>query len=219
MKKITKNKKLVSKRNGEYINKNRQYNLGFKPKRAMRLTKNEKKVLNLLLENAKITDASIAAKLKISSQAVGKIRKKLESTVIDSYSTNLNFPKIGIQTFAISLSKLTHEGLDIGELEVEHKLKKVANIIQIYRLPHSSATHIIHYGFQDIEELDRFFHSQKNQKEIFKYIENKEVFTFSHNSLLKNNPVELFKEKIEQIDTPLKKNKIHEIERFKKRLE
>jgi len=184
----------------------------------MRLTKNEKKVLNLLLDNARITDSTIATKLNISSQAVGKIRKKLEKTVIESYSINLNYSKIGVHIFALAFSKLTQDGLDKGELEIEKKLHSIKNIINVYRLPNSSATHIILYGFKNIEELDEFFHSQKNKQEIFKYIENKEIHSFSHNSLIKNDSKNLFKKLIEEIDTPLKKREIEEIKNFKKKI-
>jgi len=183
----------------------------------MRLTKNEKRVLNLLLDNAKITDSFIANRLKISSQAIGKIRKKLESSVIDSYTINLNYAKIGICAFAVSLSKLTPDGLDKGELQVEKILLGVPNIIQAQRLPNSSCTHIILYGFRNLEELDFFFHSKKNIQGLFRYIENKELFTFSHNSLIKNDPSALFREIIEEMGSPKKKS-IPELERFKRRL-
>lgn len=184
----------------------------------MRMTNNEKKVLKLLLENAKISDIVISKKLKISSQAVGKIRKKLENSIIDSYTVNLNYSKLGIQTFAISLSKLTHEGLDLGELEVEEKLLNFPNIIQIYRLPNSSATHIILYGFRDINELDDFFHSSKNKELLHRFIENKELFTFSHNSLIKNKPLDLFNKVIDNIKNSTPKNGFLELENFKKRI-
>ena len=137
--------------------------------------------------------------MKISSQAVGKIRKKLESSVIDFYTVNLNYAKIGIHAFAISLSKLTPTGLDKGELQVEKILLEVPNIIQVHRLPNSSCTHIILYGFRDLEDLDSFFHSRKNSQNLFRYVENKEIFTFSHNSLIKNDPSILFKELIEKL--------------------
>jgi DNA-binding Lrp family transcriptional regulator len=68
----------------------------------MKLTKNEKTVLKLLLDNAKISDSAIAAKLKISSQAVGKIRRKLEKTVIDSYTVNLNYKSVCYFAFKIN---------------------------------------------------------------------------------------------------------------------
>ena len=70
----------------------------------MMLSNNEKKVLKLLLKNPKISDSTMALKLKISSRAVGKIRRKLEKTVIDSYTLNLNYSKLGIHTFAIALA-------------------------------------------------------------------------------------------------------------------
>jgi len=44
----------------------------------MWLTKNEKEVLKLLLSNGKLSDTSIAEKLDISTQATGRIRKRLE---------------------------------------------------------------------------------------------------------------------------------------------
>jgi DNA-binding Lrp family transcriptional regulator len=184
----------------------------------MNLTKNEKKVLKLLLENARISDSSIAEKLKISSQAVGKIRRKLESTIIDSYTINLNYSKLGIKTFAIALAKLTPEGLDKGELEVEKKLLDNPNIIQVFRLPHGSLTHSILYGFKDVDELDEFFHSSQKKKDLHNFIENKELLTFSHNSLIKNSPVELFHKIIDDFGVQTEKIEFKEIENFKKRL-
>ncbi len=184
----------------------------------MRLTKNEKKVLKLLLGNARISDSAIAEKLKISSQAVGKIRRKLEREVIDSYTLHLNYSKLGVKTFAIALCKLTSEGLDKGELEVEKKLLDSPNIIQIYRLPHGSLTHAILYGFKDVDELDNFFHSPQSKKELHNFIENQELFTFSHNSLIKNNPVQLFNQIIDSSDSQSSKTAFAEIENFKRKL-
>ena len=43
----------------------------------MWLTKHEKEVLKLLLDDGKISDTSMAEKLNISTQAVGRIRKRL----------------------------------------------------------------------------------------------------------------------------------------------
>ncbi len=172
----------------------------------MRLTKNEKKTLKLLLNNSRITDSEIASKLNISSQAVGKIRKKLESTIIDSYTLNLSYSKLGIHTFAITIARLTPEGLTKGELEVEQRLLMDPHVIQVYRLPSSSSTHIILYGFKDLNELDSFFHCTRRKQELHKYIENKEVFTFSHNSLIKNNPIQLFHNRIDNLEKEPMKN-------------
>ncbi|MFA5856936.1 MAG: Lrp/AsnC family transcriptional regulator [Candidatus Pacearchaeota archaeon] len=186
----------------------------------MKITKNEKKILKLLLLDAKISDIALAKELKISSQAVGKIRKKLESTIIESYSINLNYSKLGINLFAITHSKLTPEGLDKGELEIEEKLLEEPNIIQINRLPSGNSTHIILYGFKDMVELDDFFHSPKKKHELHKYIETKDIFTFSNHSLIKNNPRQLFEKVIEEtscenIETT---SYFKELENFKKKI-
>jgi DNA-binding Lrp family transcriptional regulator len=184
----------------------------------MKLTKNEKTTLKILLANAKTPDSAIASKLKISSQAVGKIRRKLEKTLIDSYTLNLNYAKLGIQTFAIAIAKLTANGLKKGELEVEQKLLENPHIIQVYRLPSSGSTHIILYGFKDMNELDSFFHCHDKSQELYKLIENRELFTFSHNSLIKNNPVQLFNKVIDEMGQEEKGFGFDEISNFKKRM-
>jgi DNA-binding Lrp family transcriptional regulator len=185
---------------------------------VMKFNKNEKRVLKHLLANARATDSAIAKKLRISSQAVGKIRKKLESSVIESYSINLNYAKLGIQTFVIALAKLTHDGMDKGELEVEKRLSDDPNVIEVFRLPNQSTTHVILYGFKDMNDLDSFFHSTKKKQELHHYIENRETFTFSHNSRIKSDPRQLFQKVIDEADseTPLR---FIEFENYKRRLE
>ena len=184
----------------------------------IKLTRNEKETLKLLLGNSRVSDSKIASNLKISSVAVGKIRRKLESSVIESYSLNLNYSKLGIQTFAIAIAKLTKEGLDMGELEVEQRLLENLHIISVYRIPQGSSTHIILHGFKDMRELDNFFHSPKVKKELHNFIETKDLFTFSHHSLIKNSPVQLFREAIEGLGTKISELRFNELEKFKKRL-
>lgn len=164
----------------------------------MNLTRNEKRTLKLLLENAKISDSTISSILKVSSQAVGKIRRKLERTVIDSYTVNLNYERMGIHTFAIGLASTTQEGSEKNNLDIEQKLLNDTHIIQVYRLPAGSTKYVILYGFRDINEMDEFFHSPKRKKELHAFIENKELYTFAHTSLLKNNPIRLFFKAIEE---------------------
>jgi DNA-binding Lrp family transcriptional regulator len=144
----------------------------------MILTKNEKKTLKLLLLNSRMNDSDIASELGISSQAVGKIRKNLESTVIDSYTLNINYSKLGITTFAIAIAKLTKEGLHKGQLEVEQELLSIPHVINVYRIPKLSATHIILYGFSDLKELENFFYSPKISKQLHTYLETQEFIPF-----------------------------------------
>ena len=185
---------------------------------GLRLTKNEKRVLKFLLADARITDSAIAEKLEISSQAVGKIRRKLEDTVISSYTIKLDYSKMGVQIFAISFSKLTPDGMDQGELDIEKRLIGEPNILQVYRIPSGSATHIIFYGFRNMDELDAFFHSAKKRQDIHRFIENKDLFTFSHNSLIKNDPSQLFQKVIDGLESEKSNLVIAELENFKKRI-
>lgn len=177
------------------------------------MNKNEKRTLKFLLSNAKMSDSAIAAQLHISSQAVGKIRRKLEQTVIKSYSVNLDYAKLGIQTFAIAMAKMTHQGLDEGELEIEQRLLRDPHVINVYRLPSGGYTHILLYGFRDVNEMETFFHSPVSSRDLHKFIENQELFTFSHNSLIKNDPVPLFNKVIDANNI----KSFVEIANFKKR--
>lgn len=184
----------------------------------MQLTKNEKKTLHLLLRNARITDSEIATKLNISSQAVGKIRRKLEDSVITNYTLNLNYAKLGVHVFAIGLGKITPEGQATGELEVEQALVDFAEIVSIYRIPRGTTTHILLFGFSSLNELDDFFHSSNYRDNINTYIEINDLFTFSHNSIIKNSPQQLLEKAITELGSSQAHTTIAELERFKKRL-
>lgn len=204
-------------------NLNKILSLSLKPmfpkKEGLRLTRNEKKTLKLLLENARMTDSTIAEKLRISSQAVGKIRRKLEHSLIESYTVNINYARLGLQTFAIALAKLTNEGLDLGELEVEQKILNDEHILRSSRVPGGEITHILTYAFQDINELDQYFHSPQRKKDLYRYLECKEIFTFSHNSWIKKNSPKLFLNLIESIGRDFQDRKFQEIENFKRKIQ
>ena len=142
-----------------------------------KLTKNEKKVLTLLIDNAKSTDSDIALKIKISPQAVRKIRKKLEKSYISEYRTILNYEKIGINVIAIVQIKIKNKEL----LQNNH-------IIGAFEINEASITHILILGFNSLEELDEYKNKIKNEAEI------QQINVVSRKGFLKNSPVELFKE-------------------------
>lgn len=185
---------------------------------SINLTKNEKKALKLLLINSRMSDSDIALKLNISSQAVGKIRRKLEKNIIRSYSVNIDYSKLGIRTFAVAIARLTSKGMDKGELEIEKLLLDNEHVINVFRIPRGSSTHIIFYGFRDIDEMDSFFHNSAKSSGLFRYLEIKDLFTFSHNSLIKNSPVQLLCKAIDSLDTRDPDVAFAELENFKRRL-
>ncbi len=185
---------------------------------AIQLTKNEKKTLKLLLRNARVSDSDIAARLQITSQAVGKIRRKLEKTVIRSYTVNLDFSKLGLEVFSLAVARLTPAGQDYGELQVEQTLNSNPNIIWVYRLPKATSTHVIFYGFRSILEQEQFFHSARMRSTLHRYLEVQEIYTFSCNSIVKNDASGLFCLAIDSMGSEGFSPAFEELEKFKKKV-
>jgi len=69
-----------------------------------------------------------------------------------------------------------------------------------------------------MNELDSFFHSAKIKQELHNFIETQELFSFSHNSLIKNSPAQLFHKVIDNLGTKVSQMTFNELENFKKRL-
>ncbi len=176
---------------------------------------NEKKVIEMLLKDSRVTDSEISSKIGISSQAVGKIRKKLEREIIKSYNVNLSFSKLGICAFAAGLARLTSAGKRKGEIEIEERLKKIENIVGAFRLPNSKFDYLIIYGFRDISDQDNFFRGNKFQKSLGGLIEHEEIFNFSQHSFLKLDFKDLFLKIIYGKSTKASSEKIG---KFKKRV-
>ena len=164
----------------------------------MKLTRNERKVLRLLIEDGRASDADLARDVKITPQAVGKIRKKLESEgVIKAYSTIVDYEKLGITVLAIVLFKFTSEARKtlLTEEDILERVKG-ENIINFYRLPEGDFTHIVTYGFRNLEELDYYFHILQTERGHISEI--KKLFILSAKSVRKNSDRELMRKIIEE---------------------
>lgn len=167
----------------------------------MNMTKNEKKIIKLLLDNGRISDVEMAEKLKISCQAVGKIRKKLEeSGIIEGYFCNLNFEKMGINMFCVALIKLKGNFWEkLGEDKAIETLKNIPATI-FSCMPSSSDISIISvYGFRDAKEMDKYSYLAKTR--LYEYGEIVRIYPFSPHDLLKISSNQLFKSILE--DKPL----------------
>jgi Lrp/AsnC family leucine-responsive transcriptional regulator len=165
----------------------------------MKLTKNEKKTLKLLIENGRTSDAEIARMLTITPQAVGKIRKKLETEgIIQGYSTSIDYEKIGVKIMALAMFKFTTEARKtiLTEEDINQRIKG-PHIINFYRVPEGDVTHIVTYGFRSLEELDHYFHILQTERghvsEIIK------LFIFSAASMRKKSDKELMVKIIDEI--------------------
>ena len=118
----------------------------------MWLTKNEKRVLKLLIDNAKLSDTSIAHTLNISSQAVGRIRKKLEEEIIKGYTVELDLKKLGLNF----LSVLEIEHIKESEKEVQEKLVSCPDTISLFKLIHGTKKYKIIRVCSDLEEYNKW---------------------------------------------------------------
>ena len=164
----------------------------------MKLTKNDKRVLKLLIKNGRIPDADIARSLNITPQAVGKIRRKLESNgIIKGYSTIVDYEKLGIHVLAIALFKFTQESRRmLREEDIDERIKG-PHIIDFYRVPEGDVTHIVTYGFRSLEELDHYFHILQTERGHISEI--KKLYILSAKSLRKNSPRELLLKVIDEM--------------------
>jgi DNA-binding Lrp family transcriptional regulator len=170
-------------------------------KEPVRLTKNEKLALKYLIKDGRISDVEISKKLKITTQAVGKIRRKLETLgVIKGYATDVDYGKLGINTFALAVMRLTLKSWEeLGELGIEKLVLKSPHIVSVYRIPEGQATHVALYGFRDLDELDKFFHVMQTSSAYNQYVDLKKIYVFSNHSLIKESPAQLFCKVIDEM--------------------
>lgn len=157
----------------------------------MKLTRNDRRVLQFLVENGRASDAEIGRELNITPQAVGKIRRKLEEEgVIERYTTVINYDKIGIEVLAVALFKFTPEARKtlLTEEDINERIKG-PSIINFFRVPEGEVTHIVTYGFRSLEELDHYFHILQTERGHISEI--KQLFILSSKSLRKNSDREL----------------------------
>ncbi len=152
--------------------------------RRRKLTKNEKEVICCLLDNARMHDVEIARKLRITTQAVGKIRKRLEKEgIIESYSARINYTSVGINVFAVAMIRASPRVWSNGIDAVRKKLGELANIVYICRVARTDISIIAVFGFKNLAELEDYFHNIQ-QDDVIGVTE---LFTFSARSLLKQN--------------------------------
>ena len=174
----------------------------------MELTRNERRVLKFLIENGRATDTELSEKLNITSQAVGKIRRKLEDDgVIKRYTAVIDYEKIGIKVFAVALFKFVPEVWKTLKGENIDERLTGSNIINFYRIPEGDVTHIVVYGFRNMDELDHYFHTLQTERGHISEI--RKLYIFSAKSLKKDSPKDLYIKVLkewgyEQLPRPIK---------------
>jgi|SRR3989344_1703405 len=153
------------------------------------LTYNEKKIVQMLLEKGNITDTGISAKLNISKQAIGKIRKKLEEKkIIQGYSINVDLKSIGIDLISIIKINIKSGGLNINN-EIKKFISTNTDIIRAHTIIFSKPGIILVCGFSNLDQLNIFVKEMADNL----YVEVEEVFVSKIDDTLKDSYSDLVK--------------------------
>ena len=165
----------------------------------MWLTKNEKKVLKLLVDNAKLSDTSIANQLNISSQAVGKIRKKLEEEIIEKYTVKLDLKKLGLNLFIMGRASVKIEE-DISIEEIEERLQNVENNTSIFKLIKGTNEYLFASLYKDIDDLQKFIENEHKTQKVAPNIKIEEMQEIPLSNVLKTCSFEgIYKKAIDEL--------------------
>ncbi len=112
----------------------------------------DKKILNVLLENAKLSFRDIAKKVGVSVVTVLKRVRALEKEqVIKSYTTDLDYERIGYDVHAIIRIRIAKGKL----FEVEKKIAIDPHVFAVYDVT-GDVDCILITKFKTRKDLDRF---------------------------------------------------------------
>ena len=166
----------------------------------MKLNKNEKFVLMLMIKNPLITNKEIAKKLKITSQGAGKIRKQLyKKGIIKNHELGLDYEKLGVNILAIAMIKILPSVFKKFKKNELDEVLRHMNVIRSYAIPETDITHMILYAFRNIKEYDIYF---RNILEKFgDYVEIKHTFVISSGSKIKSSSKDIFLDVLNKLET------------------
>ncbi len=163
-----------------------------------KLSENERKVLKYLVTDARTPCTEIAKDLGITSQAVGKIKEKLEKQgIIRGYTAEVDYKKLGVEVFVIALFRFK-SGV-WSNMEEADMLKRIRgpHLVGTYRITEGDYTHMIIYGFRSMREVEHYFHQL--QKERGHVSELKKFYVLTADSVLKDSPRDLVTKVIDEM--------------------
>lgn len=121
-----------------------------------KLQNNECLVLKYLVENARASDSYIAEKIGISTQAVGKIRRKLEEQrVILGYNVQLNQHSVGLELFTYVGLWVPPELID--DPQFRKRFVNDPHLSASIRLLHGSSNLLCIFVFSTLETSQTYF--------------------------------------------------------------
>jgi len=165
-----------------------------------KFSKNEREVLKHLIRDGRAQCTDIAKRLGVSSQAVGKIKDKLERQgVIKGYHAEIDSKKLGIEVFAIALFRFKSGVWNKLEEEDIRRRMRGAHLVRVYRITEGDYTHMVIYGFRSMREVENYF--QILQKERSHISELKKLYVMTADSVIKDSPEDLLIKIIDELGT------------------
>ncbi|MGD8306340.1 MAG: Lrp/AsnC family transcriptional regulator, partial [Ignavibacteria bacterium] len=121
----------------------------------MNLDNIDKNILNILQEDARITNVQLASKVGISPPAMLDRVKRLEKNgIIRNYAALLNPEKIGKNTFAlISVSLTIHRNTTIDDFTTA--ISKFDEVLECYHVTGES-DFLLKIAVENIQEYEQF---------------------------------------------------------------
>ncbi len=151
-----------------------------------KLSENEREVLKSLIKDGRARCTDMARRLGISSQAVGKIKDKLERRgFIRGYSADADYRRLGIDVFAIAFFRFKSGSW--GKMEERDLRERVSgpHLVRVYRISKGDFTHMVVYGFRSVREMEHYFH--RLQKQRGHVSELKRYYVLSADSVMKDS--------------------------------
>ncbi len=164
------------------------------------LTKNDKIVLKQILDSKRIPDSDIAKTMKLSPQAIFKIRNKLEDCgIIQGYMPIIDFKKIGINVMTLIIVRLTAKiWNEFSDEQISEKIFKTPNVIDAYRVSDEQASHILLLGFRDTNQKEQYV--AQIQTKFAEDVQIKAIYTFSVDKIISQSPLGLLHEIVDKKD-------------------
>lgn len=163
-----------------------------------KLTENDKVVLKKILDSRRIPDSDIAKTMKLSPQAIFKIRSKLENLgIIKGYMPIVDFKKIGINVMTVLIIRLTSKvWRKFSDDQISDRMSKSPHIVDAYRVADEQASHVLILGFRDTYQKEKYI--AQIQTKFAEEIQIKAIYTFSVDKIISQNPLGLLHEIIDK---------------------
>jgi DNA-binding Lrp family transcriptional regulator len=163
-----------------------------------RLTENDKIVLKKILDSKRIPDSDIARTMKLSPQAVFKIRNKLEDCgIIKGYMPIIDFRKIGINVMIILIVRLTSKvWKNFTDDQISERIARTPYVIEAYRVADEQASHVMVLGFRDTDQKEKYV--AQIQTKFADEVQIKAIYTFSVEKIISQDPLGLLHEIIDK---------------------